>query len=148
MSAKNLFMSGVSRTAPPRKSVSIAPGAATRVRPLDKGGQAGNGRRVELQGNGLAAQLLDLGYDRPSLLLAAVIGDDDVAAMAGDGERGVAPEAATGAGDDCDAMPVSGAAFAVGYGSVSQFTREYGRMFGLPPARDKLILAASSAGAA
>ena len=47
-----------------------------------------------------------------------------------------------------DAMPVSGAAFAVGYGSVSQFTREYGRMFGLPPARDKLILAASSAGAA
>ena len=30
----------------------------------------------------------------------------------------------------------SGAAFAVGYESVPQFTREYGRMFGLPPARD------------
>ncbi|MBC9178884.1 AraC family transcriptional regulator [Pseudoroseomonas ludipueritiae] len=30
----------------------------------------------------------------------------------------------------------SGAAFAVGYESVSQFTREYGRMFGSPPARD------------
>jgi len=28
------------------------------------------------------------------------------------------------------------AAFAVGYESVSQFTREYGRMFGLPPVRD------------
>lgn len=28
------------------------------------------------------------------------------------------------------------AAFAVGYESVSQFTREYGRMFGRPPARD------------
>lgn len=31
---------------------------------------------------------------------------------------------------------VSSAAFAVGYESVPQFTREYGRMFGLPPARD------------
>lgn len=30
----------------------------------------------------------------------------------------------------------SGAAFAVGYESVSQFTREYGRMFGLPPVKD------------
>ena len=28
------------------------------------------------------------------------------------------------------------AAFAVGYESVSQFTREYGRMFGLPPVRE------------
>jgi AraC-like DNA-binding protein len=30
----------------------------------------------------------------------------------------------------------SHAAFAVGYESVPQFTREYGRMFGLPPVRD------------
>lgn len=30
----------------------------------------------------------------------------------------------------------SSAAYAVGYESVPQFTREYGRMFGLPPARD------------
>ena len=30
----------------------------------------------------------------------------------------------------------SSAASAVGYESVSQFTREYGRMFGLPPVRD------------
>ena len=30
----------------------------------------------------------------------------------------------------------SSAAFAVGYESVSQFTREYARLFGLPPARD------------
>jgi AraC-like DNA-binding protein len=30
----------------------------------------------------------------------------------------------------------SGAAFAVGYESVPQFTREYGRMFGLPPVRE------------
>ena len=30
----------------------------------------------------------------------------------------------------------SSAAFAVGYESVSQFTREYGRMFGVPPVKD------------
>ena len=27
-------------------------------------------------------------------------------------------------------------AYAVGYESVPQFTREYGRLFGLPPAQD------------
>ncbi len=32
--------------------------------------------------------------------------------------------------------PVGNAAYAVGYESVPQFTREYGRMFGQPPARD------------
>jgi AraC-like DNA-binding protein len=35
-----------------------------------------------------------------------------------------------------EGMTASSAAFAVGYESVSQFTREYARMFGLPPARD------------
>ncbi len=35
-----------------------------------------------------------------------------------------------------EGMTASSAAFAVGYESVSQFTREYGRMFGLPPGRD------------
>lgn len=30
----------------------------------------------------------------------------------------------------------SSAAYTVGYESVSQFTREYGRLFGLPPVRD------------
>ncbi len=35
-----------------------------------------------------------------------------------------------------DRLPASQAAFAVGYESVPQFTREYGRMFGLPPGRD------------
>jgi AraC-like DNA-binding protein len=36
-----------------------------------------------------------------------------------------------------DGMTASSAAFAVGYESVPQFTREYGRMFGLPPVRDR-----------
>ncbi|MER8777823.1 AraC family transcriptional regulator [Mesorhizobium sp. M0220] len=35
-----------------------------------------------------------------------------------------------------DGMPASSAAYAVGYESVPQFTREYGRMFGVPPVRD------------
>lgn len=34
----------------------------------------------------------------------------------------------------------SSAAFAVGYESVPQFTREYGRMFGLPPVRDTVAM--------
>jgi AraC-like DNA-binding protein len=33
----------------------------------------------------------------------------------------------------------SSAAFAVGYESVSQFSREYRRLFGLPPARDASV---------
>lgn len=35
-----------------------------------------------------------------------------------------------------DGTSVSSAAYAVGYESVPQFTREYGRLFGKPPARD------------
>lgn len=35
-----------------------------------------------------------------------------------------------------DGVVISNAAHAVGYESVQQFTREYGRMFGQPPARD------------
>jgi AraC-like DNA-binding protein len=35
-----------------------------------------------------------------------------------------------------DGELISNAAYAVGNESVTQFTREYGRMFGLPPARD------------
>jgi transcriptional regulator GlxA family with amidase domain len=35
---------------------------------------------------------------------------------------------------------VAGAGFAVGYDSASQFSREYRRMFGVPPSRDALAL--------
>ena len=35
---------------------------------------------------------------------------------------------------------VAGASFAVGYDSPSQFSREYRRMFGVPPSRDALAL--------
>lgn len=38
-----------------------------------------------------------------------------------------------------DGVTASSAAFAVGYQSVSQFTRDYRRMFGLPPVRETVI---------
>lgn len=40
------------------------------------------------------------------------------------------------------ATSASTAAFTVGYESVSQFTREYRRAFGLPPARDVGVIKA------
>jgi AraC-like DNA-binding protein len=43
---------------------------------------------------------------------------------------------------------ISNAAYAVGYESVPQFTREYGRMFGMPPARDVKAARARSRSAA
>ncbi|UQN09800.1 AraC family transcriptional regulator [Deinococcus sp. QL22] len=42
----------------------------------------------------------------------------------------------------------SRAAFAVGYESVSQFTREYGRMFGLPPVKDTAAMRSGAEAAA
>jgi AraC-like DNA-binding protein len=39
-----------------------------------------------------------------------------------------------------EGLSVSGAAFAVGYENVSQFTREYRRMFGLPPIKDTRLV--------
>jgi len=35
-----------------------------------------------------------------------------------------------------DGMDASSAAYEVGYESISQFSREYGRFFGQPPLRD------------
>jgi AraC-like DNA-binding protein len=37
-----------------------------------------------------------------------------------------------------EGLSATGAAFEVGYESVSQFTREYSRMFQMPPKRDAL----------
>jgi AraC-like DNA-binding protein len=39
--------------------------------------------------------------------------------------------------------PISNAAYAVGYESVPQFTREYARLFGIPPARDRRLQSAA-----
>lgn len=36
----------------------------------------------------------------------------------------------------CEGAAISNAAYAVGYESIPQFTREYGRLFGSPPAKD------------
>lgn len=45
-----------------------------------------------------------------------------------------------------EGMSASSAAFAVGYESVQQFTREYRRMFGLPPGRDSGVVRSSGGG--
>lgn len=47
-----------------------------------------------------------------------------------------------------DGVSASSAAFAVGYESVPQFTREYGRLFGQPPARDVAAARVSARAAA
>lgn len=38
-----------------------------------------------------------------------------------------------------EGTPIANAAMAVGYESIPQFTREYRRMFGMPPARDMRV---------
>lgn len=43
-----------------------------------------------------------------------------------------------------DGLYATGAAFEVGYESVSQFNREYSRMFGQPPMRDIKALRATN----
>lgn len=43
-----------------------------------------------------------------------------------------------------EGLPAGSAAFAVGYESASQFTREYGRLFGRPPGRDAEALRESA----
>lgn len=43
-----------------------------------------------------------------------------------------------------ESLDVATAGFSVGYGSPSQFSREYGRLFGAPPLRDTERLKASS----
>lgn len=35
--------------------------------------------------------------------------------------------------------PLANAAYSVGYESVPQFTRDYGRLFGITPARDRRL---------
>lgn len=47
-----------------------------------------------------------------------------------------------------DGSPIGVAAHEVGYESIPQFTREYGRMFGLPPARDMKVANARAKSAA
>ena len=44
-----------------------------------------------------------------------------------------------------DGASVTGSAYRVGYESVSQFSREYARMFGTPPKRDIADLQAALA---
>jgi hypothetical protein len=80
-----------------------APGRVQRrTDALDEGGNRGDVADVELQGDCLAPHAFDLGHDGLRAFGAAAIGEDDVAAVAGDADGGVAAKAAAAAGDDRD----------------------------------------------
>jgi hypothetical protein len=78
--------------------VSVTLGDARDER-VERLGRAG----VELQRDRLAAQRGDLGDDGRGLVGVGAVGEDDVDAVAGERECGAAPDAAVGAGDECDA---------------------------------------------
>ena len=80
------------------------PGVAQRVgdardERVERLGRAG----VELQRDRLATQRGDLVDDGCGLVGVGAVGEDDVDAVAGKRECGAAPDAAVGAGDECDA---------------------------------------------
>ncbi|MNL63266.1 hypothetical protein D3C87_1873910 [compost metagenome] len=57
---------------------------------------------VELEGHGLAPQRLDFRHHGFSSVAAAVIGQHDIAALAGDADGGIAAQAAACSGNKCD----------------------------------------------
>ncbi len=77
------------------------PGFAQRCsQTTSKVGEAGNLAGVELQRHRLAAHALDFGDDSLCVFAAALIGEDDIAAVTGDVESGIAAETAAGAGNE------------------------------------------------
>jgi hypothetical protein len=80
-----------------------APGLPERRAHLgDEAVEARDVAGIQAQGQGLAAQGLDLGHGGVGLVAAAMVGQDHVAAPAGDVEGGVAAQAAAAAGDQGD----------------------------------------------
>lgn len=65
-------------------------------------GETRDTARVELEGNSLATEGLDFRDNGLGVLGATLVGQHDIAAMAGDGERDVAAEPAAGSGDEGD----------------------------------------------
>ena len=82
--------------AAPRVSQRVGDAGDERVERVDRAG-------VELQRYGLAPQRGDLVDHGRGLVGVRAVGDDDVDAVAGERECGGAPDAAVGAGDECDA---------------------------------------------
>src|SRR3546814_16423417 len=69
-----------------------------RTQPIHKGRKSRDVAGVQLKRDCPAAHCPNLFNDRLGLVRTAVVGDDDVAATAGEAEGGVAAEAAAGAG--------------------------------------------------
>src|SRR3546814_1880475 len=70
-----------------------------RTQPIHKGRKSRDVAGVQLKRDCPAAHCPNLFNDRLGLVRTAVVGDDDVAATAGEAEGGVAAEAAACAGD-------------------------------------------------
>ena len=87
-----------------RKSKLLAlPVARQRLPDLrGEGREAGAVLDIERERNGAAAALFDLRDHGIGLVAPAAVGQDDVDAVRGELERGVAAEAAAGAGDESD----------------------------------------------
>lgn len=79
----------------PHVSRSLGDAGDERVERLGRAG-------VELQRDRPAPQGGDLVDHRRGLVGVGAVGDDDVDAVAGELQRGAAPDAAVGAGDECD----------------------------------------------
>src|SRR3546814_5655202 len=73
-----------------------------RTQPIHKGRKSRDVAGVQLKRDCPAAHCPNLFNDRLGLVRTAVVGDDDVAATAGEAEGGVAAEAAAGAGYESD----------------------------------------------
>lgn len=71
-----------------------------------EGVEAAGLRDIELEQGGFAAELFDLGQHGFAFGFAFAIGEDDVGAIAGEFEGGVAAKAAAAAGDEGDFMGV------------------------------------------
>ncbi len=80
--------------------MSIRPNASIAV--LDHALDVGGVADVGLDGDGFASDVFDGGDERFGDGRAFVVVAGDVGALAGEGERDLAADAAAGAGDECD----------------------------------------------
>jgi hypothetical protein len=76
------------------------PGVKRSANPVGKRLEGSNVTEVELQRDRSAAECFDLRDGGLSLALAAAVGEDHVAIVAGDADSGIAAKATTAAGND------------------------------------------------
>ncbi|MOA44008.1 hypothetical protein D3C78_1662310 [compost metagenome] len=70
------------------------------LQPIDEVRKGGDVARIELQRDGLAAKPRDFADGFPGLRFAALVGEDDVMALARDGKGGIAAQASARTRDE------------------------------------------------